>query len=110
MRAQQLAGPVVGFLISATQEGYAKVVGEVYVGLREAGFVESRNLSVEYRYADEQYERLPALAADLVRRQVAAIFSTGSVISPIAAKAATTTIPVVFAQPDPAIHLVSRDD
>jgi putative ABC transport system substrate-binding protein len=96
-RAQQPAVPVVGFLISATKEGYAKVVGEVHVGLREAGFVENRNLSAEYRFADEQYDRLPALAADLVRRQVAAIFSTGSVISPIAAKAATTTIPVVFA-------------
>jgi putative tryptophan/tyrosine transport system substrate-binding protein len=84
--------PVVGFLISARQQ-----VDEVQVALKDAGFVEGRNLAIEYRNADEQYNRLPALAADLVRRKVAVIFSTGSVISPLAAKAATTTIPIVFA-------------
>jgi putative tryptophan/tyrosine transport system substrate-binding protein len=90
-RAQQPM-PVVGFLISARQQ-----VDEVQVALKDAGFVEGRNLAIEYRNADEQYNRLPALAADLVRRKVAVIFSTGSVISPLAAKAATTTIPIVFA-------------
>jgi putative tryptophan/tyrosine transport system substrate-binding protein len=90
-RAQQ-SMPVVGFLISARQQ-----VDEVQVALKDAGFVEGRNLAIEYRNADEQYNRLPALAADLVRRKVAVIFSTGSVISPLAAKAATTTIPIVFA-------------
>jgi putative ABC transport system substrate-binding protein len=96
-RAQQPAMPVVGFLVSATRQGYARVVDEIQRGLKDAGFVEGRNLEIEYRYADEQYDRLPALAADLVRRNVAAIISTGSVISPLAAKAATVTIPVVFA-------------
>ena len=90
-RAQQPM-PVVGFLISARQQ-----VDEVQVALKDSGFVEGRNLAIEYRNADEQYNRLPALAADLVRRKVAVIFSTGSVISPLAAKAATTTIPIVFA-------------
>jgi putative tryptophan/tyrosine transport system substrate-binding protein len=90
-RAQQPM-PVVGFLISARQQ-----VDEVQVALKDSGFVEGRNLTIEYRNADEQYNRLPALAADLVRRKVAVIFSTGSVISPLAAKAATTTIPIVFA-------------
>src|SRR5215472_3684203 len=63
--------PVVGFLISARQQ-----VDEVQVALKDAGFVEGRNLAIEYRNADEQYNRLPALAADLVRRKVAVIFST----------------------------------
>jgi putative ABC transport system substrate-binding protein len=90
-RAQQPM-PAVGFLMSARQQ-----VDEVQVALKDAGFVEGRNLAIEYRYADEEYDRLPALAADLVRRKVAVIFSTGSVISPLAAKAATTTIPIVFA-------------
>jgi ABC-type uncharacterized transport system substrate-binding protein len=89
-RAQQPM-PAVGFLMSARQQ-----VDEVQVALKDAGFVEGRNLAIEYRYADEEYDRLPALAADLVRRKVAVIFSTGSVISPLAAKAATTTIPIVF--------------
>ncbi len=96
-RAQQPGKPVIGFLVSATREGYARPVLEVQAGLNDDGFVEGRNLAIEYRYADEQYDRLPVLAADLVRRQVAAIFSTGGVISPLTAKAATTTIPVVFA-------------
>jgi putative ABC transport system substrate-binding protein len=91
-RAQQQPMPIVGFLLSARQQ-----VDEIQVALKDAGFVEGRNLAIEYRYADEQYDRLPALAADLVRRKVAVIFSTGSVISPLAAKAATTTIPIVFA-------------
>jgi ABC-type uncharacterized transport system substrate-binding protein len=89
-RAQQPM-PAVGFLMSARQQ-----VDEVQVALKDAGFVEGRNLAIEDRYADEEYDRLPALAADLVRRKVAVIFSTGSVISPLAAKAATTTIPIVF--------------
>jgi putative ABC transport system substrate-binding protein len=87
--------PVVGFLFSGTQQRTAQ--DGIELGLRDAGFVEGRNLAIEYRYADGQYDRLPALAADLVRRQVAVIFSTGSVISPLVAKAATATIPIVFA-------------
>src|SRR2546421_4043756 len=97
-RAQQRAMPLIGFLISATREGgYERTVANVLLGLAEAGFVEGRNFTIEYRYANEQYDQLPALAAELVARRVAAIFATGGVISPIAAKAATTIIPVVFA-------------
>ena len=94
-RAQQ--SPVVGFLISASSQGYARVMGPILDGLKETGYVEGQNLRIEYRWADYQYDRLPALAAELVQRRVAAIFTTGSVVSAIAAKAATSTIPVVFA-------------
>jgi putative ABC transport system substrate-binding protein len=95
-RAQQPAMPVAGFLVSATREGYAGVIDQVRLGLGDEGFVEGRNLVIEYRYADDQYDRLPDLAADLVRRQVAVLFATGSVVAAIAAKNATKTIPIVF--------------
>jgi putative ABC transport system substrate-binding protein len=89
--------PVVGFLISASARGYSAVMGPILAGLKETGYVEGQNIHIEYRWADYQYDRLPELAADLVRRQVAAIFTTGSVVSALAAKSATSTIPVVFA-------------
>jgi putative tryptophan/tyrosine transport system substrate-binding protein len=97
VRAQQPTVPVIGFLISATRAGYARQVADVKAGLENAGFVEGQNLAIEYRFADEQYDRLPGLAADLVRRKVAAIFTTGSVVSAVSAKAATATIPIVVA-------------
>ena len=96
-RAQQPAVPVIGFLISATRAGYARQVADVKAGHENAGFVEGQNLAIEYRFADEQYDRLPGLAADLVQRKVAAIFTTGSVVSAVSAKAATITIPIVVA-------------
>jgi ABC-type uncharacterized transport system substrate-binding protein len=90
--------PVTGFLASASADGYAYVLPWVREGLSLTGYVEGRNLAIEYRWADYQFDRLPALAADLVKRPVAVIFATGGVVSAIAAKSATTTIPIVFAQ------------
>jgi putative ABC transport system substrate-binding protein len=95
-RGQQVAMPVVGFLVSASAEGYASLLAPVREGLKEAGYSESQNLTIEYRYADYHYDQLPTLAADLVRRQVAVIFATGSVVSAITAKSATSAIPIVF--------------
>jgi putative ABC transport system substrate-binding protein len=94
-KAQQ--PPVVGVLVSASAQGYTRVMGPVLEGLKETGYVEGRNVAIESRWADYQYDRLPDLAADLVRHQVAVIFTTGSVVSAIAAKSATRTIPIVFA-------------
>jgi putative ABC transport system substrate-binding protein len=95
--AQQTAMPVLGFLGSAAEADYKTTTAAVRRGLNEAGYVEKRNLLIDYRWADFQYERLPALAAELVKRPVDAIFATGSVVSALAAKAATASIPIVFA-------------
>jgi putative ABC transport system substrate-binding protein len=97
-RAQQPAMPVVGFLVGASRDGYAQLMASVRQGLNETDFAEGRNVAFEFRWADNEYDRLPELAADLIRRQPAVIFVTGGVVSAIAAKAATKTIPIVFAQ------------
>ena len=96
-QAQQARMPVLGFLGSASETDYATTTAALRRGLNEAGYVEKQNLLIDYRWADFQYERLPALAAELVERPVDAIFATGSVVSALAAKAATTSIPIVFA-------------
>ena len=96
VRAQQPAIPVVGFLGSTPAGPYAAIVAAVRQGLKETGFVEGENVAIEYRWADNQLDRLPALAADLVSRKVAVIITSGSVPPALAAKAATSTIPIVF--------------
>jgi putative ABC transport system substrate-binding protein len=104
-RAQQARMPVLGFLGSAAEADYKTTTAAVRRGLNEAGYVEKQNLLIDYRWADFRYDRLPALAAELVKRPVDAIFATGSVVSALAAKAATTSIPIVFANgSDPVEH------
>jgi putative tryptophan/tyrosine transport system substrate-binding protein len=96
-QAQQARMQVLGFLSSAAEADYETTTTAVRRGLNDAGYVENKNLLIDYRWANYQYERLPALAAELVKRPVDAIFTTGSVVSALAAKAATTSIPIVFA-------------
>ena len=94
--AQQPAMPVVGFLGTASAYPFAHLLAGLRRGLQETGFIEGRNVAVQYRWAEGQYDRVPALAADLVRRQVAVIVTVGGETSARAAIAATTTIPIVF--------------
>ena len=95
-RAQQPTMPVVGVLTPQSADDYRNVSAPFFQGLKETGYVEGQNVAVEYRSAENQYDRLPGLVADLIRRRVAVIVTTG-LAATRAAKAATTTIPIVFA-------------
>ena len=101
--AQQTTLPVVGFLNSASADGYASMAAAFRQGLKETGYVEGNNVAIEYRWADDRYDRLPALATDLVNRRVAVIFANSPSIA--AAKAATSTIPIIIMSGDDPVRL-----
>src|SRR3954452_11889482 len=93
-RAQPLGAPVIGFFNVASPKGFANYVAAFHRGLNEAGYVEAQNVAIEYRWAEGHYDRLPEIAADLVRRQVSVIVANTP--ANLAAKNATSTIPIVF--------------
>ena len=94
--AQQPVMPVLGFLHSGSSGATAHMTAAFHSGLKEAGYVEGQNVAIVYRYADGQYDRLPMLAAELVRSQVAVLAATGGDSAVLAARAVTATIPIVF--------------
>jgi putative ABC transport system substrate-binding protein len=104
-RAQQAALPMIGFLSGTSPEGFTERLPAFRQGLKELSFVEGENVAIEYRWAENQPNRLPELADSLVRKQVAVIVATGGTIPATAAKAATSTIPIVFAVGEDPVRL-----
>ncbi len=96
-RAQRQSIPIIGFLSTRSPDEAANLTSAFRQGLKEIGIVEGKNVTIDFRWANLQYDRLPALAADLVRNRVTIIAAVGGIHSGLAAKAATSTIPVVFA-------------
>jgi len=103
--AQQPTMPVVGYLHSASPAPFAHLVAAFRQALNESGYAEGRNVTIEYRWANGQYDRLPELASDLVRRQVAVIVASGGSVSALAAKKASSTIPIVFSAGDDPVKI-----
>ena len=103
--AQQPAVPLIGYLSSRSPGDAAGVVAAFHRGLAETGYIQGRNLIIEYRWAEGRYDRLPALAAELIDRRVAVIVATGGSVSGLAAKALTKTIPIVFSSGGDAVKL-----
>src|SRR5260370_418907 len=99
-RAQQSAMPVIGFLSSGAPGPFAEMTTAFSQSLSDAGYLAGRNVAIEFRWAEGQYDRLPALAADLVQHRAAVIAVAGGAVSALAAKAATSTIPIVFIMGD----------
>jgi ABC-type uncharacterized transport system substrate-binding protein len=104
-RAQQPAMPVIGWLYAGSSAAIAHLTPSFRQGLNDIGFIEGQNLTVEYRFAESQYDRLPNLIADLIRRQVTVIVTPGNPVAALAAKDATMTIPIVFSISDDPIKL-----